>query len=118
MTFKVRFIIIIYYYFDLSDLDSNMIGNEGGIEYHEEPIEYHDQECYENASITFPFGITTHVGTILKHSPNGRFPSGRCRIGPHCPIGSLNSSLKSYELDKHRVSSLFKIPTLRFAAPT
>ena len=27
-------------------LDSNMIGNEGGIEYHEEPIEYHDQECY------------------------------------------------------------------------
>ena len=23
-----------------------MIGNEGGIEYHEEPIEYHDQECY------------------------------------------------------------------------
>ena len=23
-----------------------MIGNEGGMEYHEEPIEYHDQECY------------------------------------------------------------------------
>ena len=31
---------------DFDILDSNMIGNEGGIEYHEEPIEYHDQECY------------------------------------------------------------------------
>ena len=40
-------------------LDSNMIGNEGGIEYHEEPIEYHDQECYS-------FYITHHINFASK----------------------------------------------------
>ena len=36
-----------------------MIGNEGGIEYHEEPIEYHDQECYF-------FYITHHFDFALE----------------------------------------------------
>ena len=36
-----------------------MIGNEGGIEYHEEPIEYYDQECYS-------FYITHHINFASK----------------------------------------------------
>ena len=32
---------------------------------------------------------------FLNTPSNRRFPSGRCRIGPHCPIGSSNSSLES-----------------------
>ena len=57
-----------------------MIGNEGGIEYHEEPIEYHDQECYffyithhiDFASKSFVFDGYFFVAQVifLKSQPN------------------------------------------------
>ena len=36
-----------------------MIGNEGGIEYHEEPIEYHDQECYFFSRLRLKYAISS-----------------------------------------------------------
>ena len=59
------------------------------IKKNEQLFPYTDQEIREK------FCKATHVGIILKHSPKRRFPSGRCIIGLHCPIGSLNSSLES-----------------------
>ena len=38
-----------------------MIGNEGGIEYHEEPIEYHDQECYFFSRLRLKYAISSSL---------------------------------------------------------
>ena len=42
------------------------------------------------------FGLSrlVHVGTKMKHSQIGRFPSDRCRNDPHYPIGSHDVQLQ------------------------